>query len=350
MKRFVKFFFLLMLFLLLVTSIGSFFGYQYYTEGINKKMDNKKVEFTIASGEGITQIAADLEKAKVLADPLLFNLYLKSHALDKKIQAGSYLLPANVNILQLAALLQKGNFYSRIVIKEGLRTEEIANVINISLSLDNPDKRFQSQEFIFLAKNPTLFNYPFLIPPPKQLEGFLFADTYEVKKSISAREMLDLLLSNFNKKVFQPHINESFPSGFNFYQSMILSSILEREAKTDSDKKIIADVLFRRLNSGTPLGVDSTLQYVLGFSVKESTWWRQTIYQVDLALNNPYNTRLNAGLPPTPISNFSEATFQDALSPSPNLFVYYISDNQGKMHYAVTSAEQNANIAKYLRN
>ncbi len=326
--------------------------YHYYTTEIVKSGDNShSVTFIITSGEGIQQISQELLSLQVIDNPTIFNIYLKLNQDDKKIEAGSYLIPARASIVDIAKLLQKGNFFTNITIPEGKRLEEQASIIYDQLKSNNPSIQFSEQDFINEAKNSSFFTQSFIsqIPNGKSLEGFLFPDTYQVDKNATAKDIINIMLDAFSTKAYAAYTTGRKQTSLNLYQTVTLASILEREAKTDTDKRMIADILIRRLNTNYPLGVDSTLQYLLGYSTTEKTWWRQTIYETDLNINSPYNTRLNPGLPPTPIANPGLGSITDAMTPISNNYFYYISDNQGNIHYAIDINQQNANIAKYLR-
>ena len=111
---------------------------------------------------------------------------------------------------------------------------------------------------------------------------------------------------------------------------------------------MVAYIFLQRLSLGMTLGSDATLQYALGYSKSENTWWRINITQNELELNSPYNTRLNPGLPPSPIDSPDITSIQAVLNPTPNPYLYFLSDKNGVMHYAQTLTQQNQNISEYL--
>lgn len=345
MARIIKFISIFLFICFLIVFIGLIFLRNYYYTQINAKNNTPQTHFTINQGDSIQTVASNLYKANEIQNTTVFVIYLKLNNLDKAIEAGTYLIPQNANIIQIADLLQNGKFFTNITITEGLRLEEQADSIDKQLSVNNTNKVFDKNEYIQLAKTPSAFNYPFLDKNTKSLEGFLFPDTYQVSKNVTAKEVITQMMDNFSNKIYS-----SFKGNNNlsFYQNLILASIIEREAKTTNDRRMIADILMRRLSDNYPLAVDSTIQYSLGFSASEKTWWRQNIYQADLTNNTPYNTRINPGLPPTPICNPGQDSFNATQNPIPNQYYYYISDKQGIIHYAVTLDQQNANIAKYL--
>jgi len=122
-----------------------------------------------------------------------------------------------------------------------------------------------------------------------------------------------------------------------------MASILEGEALTTSDRKLVAGVLWRRLEIGMPLQVDATFSYVNGKTTFELTL-------DDLKIDSPYNTYKYKGLPPTPINNPGLNSINAALYPTKTKYLYFLSGNDGKMHYARTFEEHKRNRQLYLNN
>lgn len=337
---------ILFIILLLIIIIG--ISLVFWNYSINRKntiADDSHI--TILPGESIESISQDLYSKKIIDNPVIFQIYLKLNKLDTTIEAGEYLIKPSVNIVDLSLLLQKGNFYINITIPAGMRFAEQADFIDKKLSENNNFKVFSKDDFVKLADDSSEFNYPF-IQKGKNIEGLLFPDTYQVKKDITAEEFINMMLTNFNTKVYSKYSTLSNNNKLSFYETLTLASILEREVSTSEDRRMVADIILKRLNLGLPLGLDSTVQYMLGYSSTESSWWRQNIYQTDLAKIDPYNTRLNLGFPPTPICNPELSSIIDAMNPISNKYFYYLSDSSGKTYYAVDENGHNLNIQKYL--
>jgi UPF0755 protein len=129
---------------------------------------------------------------------------------------------------------------------------------------------------------------------------------------------------------------------------MVLASIVEREGRTDEDRPVIAGILLKRLNSDWPLQADATLQYALGYQAFEKSWWKKALTVEDKKIRSPYNTYLNAGLPPAPISNPGLSSIRAVVYPTVSPYWYYLHDPQGRVHYATTLEEHEQNIASYL--
>jgi UPF0755 protein len=125
------------------------------------------------------------------------------------------------------------------------------------------------------------------------------------------------------------------------YKQLIVASLLERETFADSEKPIVAGIIYKRLENDWPLQIDATLQYIKG------NW--KPVYSIDKELNSPFNTYKNLGLPPSPIANPGLSSILASISPEASEYWYYIHDNDGKIHFGRTLEEHNANIAKYLK-
>lgn len=135
---------------------------------------------------------------------------------------------------------------------------------------------------------------------------------------------------------------------------LILASIVEREVKFNNDRPIVAGILLKRLEKNWPLQADATVQYAIasakckGKSAKCGNWWPKNLTREDLKIKSPYNTYLYPGLPPGPICNPGLAAIEAVLNPVGSEYWFYLSDEEGKMHYAKTAEEHEENISKYL--
>lgn len=132
-------------------------------------------------------------------------------------------------------------------------------------------------------------------------------------------------------------------------QVIILASIVEREGRSAEDRPIIAGILLKRLKADWPLQTDATLQYALGYQAREKSWWKKSLTLEDKNVRSAYNTYLNPGLPPGPISNPGIESIKAVIYPKESEYWYYLHDPAGSVHYATTIEEHNANVAQYLR-
>jgi UPF0755 protein len=327
----------------------------YYRLAINRpSQTDKEVTVEIKSGEGVTDIAKQLYDAKAINSETLFAFYMVVHGLDQKIEAGTYVIKAGSTIKDLSVLLQHGLNDTKVTFLEGWRTEEFARLA--AQTLPNID----AQKFIAAAKGH---------------EGYLFPDTYLVTKNVQETDLVSELENTFDDKTKTILTDQNLTRvGLTKDQTVILASIVEREAGNDTDRPIIAGIFMNRLKAGDKLDADATTQYAVALThlcaldalsngtavsangtciptnqeLMSMNWWPKNLSEADIAFDSPYNTRLNKGLPPSPICNPSLASITAVLNYTHTDYYYYLTDRKGVTHYAKTLQEHEDNIATYL--
>lgn len=284
--------------------------------------DNTQQNFSITRGQGVRQVANNLKEEGLIKDPVVFFLFLRQQGLDGKIQAGEFLLSPSMNATEIAAALQAATDDVRVTIPEGKRAEEVADILK--QYLPNYDESWRAQ---LIAQ-----------------EGYLFPDTYSFPKEADIDLIISTMTGNFEEKY------ASIPAGRNSSsyskeEIVKIASLVEREAKYDEDRPIVASVILNRLESGMSLDIDATVQYAIGTSAK---WWPTLNDSArNIAPNSPYNTYNTQGLPPTPISNPGLAVLQAVINAPDSEYVFYITDQNGINRYGRTLDEHNANIERY---
>ena len=318
-KRYIIFF------LILIFALSS---YLFYREGalpFNKNDKTTKI-FVIAKGESLNNIINNLAKEDLIRSKVVFRFIVEQLGVAKSIQAGDFRLSPSMTAFQIANALTHGTLDVWVTLIEGTRKEEMAQVIG--RELDIPEV-----EFIKLAS-----------------EGYLFPDTYLIQKDATAGSVILILENNYNQK-FTPELKaKAAKKGLSEKDVITLASIVEKEAKHEKDKKTVASILLKRLDNDWPLQVDATIQYALGYQASDKSWWKKVLSFDDLEIASPYNSYKNKGLPPAPISNPGLVSIEavvnaDASTP----YWFYLSDQQGNMHYARTGEEHAANVRKYLQ-
>ncbi len=182
------------------------------------------------------------------------------------------------------------------------------------------------------------------IPAKLNLEGYLAPETYRVFKDASLAEgIIDRMIFQRDTEINAAMREEIKDSKKTIHQIVTMASIIEKETKFPEDRSIVADILWRRVQRGIRLQVDSTVHYLVNRSGDVFTTGEER--QID----SPWNTYKYAGLPPGPIASPSVAAINAALHPQKNDYWYFLSDDTGHLHYARTLEEQNANARKYLR-
>lgn len=290
--------------------------------------DQSLRSITIIKGATGKQIATQLEKEKVVRSGLLLWLTLRLQNRTNLIQSGTYEFSPNMSLSQVISTLNQGARDNWVTILEGWRKEQIS----LELETDLGVEYFDPKEFLRLASDK---------------EGMLFPDTYLFAKQTSAQAVIATLTSTFEKR-YAKLIKDLGEPTLTKMQVITLASLVEREARSPQDMRMVAGILANRLMLGMPLQVDATLQYIKGYDKTAQTWWSEPDAD-DKQLNSLFNTYQNKGLPPTPICNPGIEALSAALSPQASNYLFYISDRQGEMHYARTLEEHNANISRYLR-
>lgn len=318
-KRYVIFF------LILVFAVGFYLFYREGTLPFNKTDKTSKI-FVVSQGQSLNNIVNNLAKEDLIRSKLVFFLVVKQLGIERTIQAGDFRLSPSMNAFEIAKNLTHGTLDVWVTLIEGTRREEMAQIV--SKQLDIPEVEFIKES----------------------QEGYLFPDTYLMPKDATAGSVISILQNNYNRKFTLELKNKAAKKGLSEKDVIILASIVEKEAKHESDKKTVASILLKRLDAGWSLQVDATIQYALGYQPSEKNWWKKVLSFDDLEIDSPYNSYKNKGLPPTPISNPGLVSIEavvDADSSTP--YWYYVSDKQGNMHYAKTDEEHNENIMKYLQ-
>ena len=285
-------------------------------------LNRNVVMFVVHQGAGLKAIARDLKSQGLIKNSLVFEIMARQNGYDKKIQAGDYRLSPALSSQQIAIRLTKGVEDVWVTIPEGKRAEEIAAIMKDKLP-DYDDSWEQE-----LVKH----------------EGYLFPDTYLIPHNATLQTVVKTLTDTFDQRYKEVTINKT-----NLTQAQIvtLASLIEREGRHAEDLPKISSVIHNRLDIGMPLQIDATVQYALGYDQYEKTWWKKDLTFQDLKIASPYNTYVNAGLPPAPIANPGINAIKAAANPDDTDYLYYITDKNGVNHYAKTNAEHEANIHKY---
>jgi UPF0755 protein len=193
---------------------------------------------------------------------------------------------------------------------------------------------FNRDRFIELCTDTSFINSLLLPIETESLEGFLFPDKYLVPVTSTEEDLIKIMTETFTGKIEE--------LGEVTYEDIILASLIEREGRNAEERKMISDIMKRRLEEGWFLNIDATLLYYHGD-------WSYELTVQDLKEDQPYNTYVRMGLTPTPICNPGMDSLDAAMNPNSNEYYYYIHDDNGNIHYAKTLAEHNTNINTYLR-
>lgn len=284
---------------------------------------------------------------------LALKFWLRNHAeLIPNLQEGSYQLSGRYTKAELLQLIKQGpqKNFTRATLLEGRSIYDIDQYLTQQglLSAGQFIQKAQDQQFIQGLKSE--FSFLSLLPAGKSLEGFLYPDTYFLdQNSDLAEQLIKAQLKNFNQKIWIPFGEklQSFRANIplSAYDLLTLASIIENEEKTAENKPIIASIFLNRLTRGMRLDADVSLCYGLQITYDQC---RNQILPHLYDASNPYNTRQNTGLTPTPISSPSVETVSALLNFKTTNALFYLHDAQGEIHYGTTLEEHNANKEKYL--
>lgn len=321
--------FLKYLFFLIIIILGIFWHYHSLLVTPVDADDQTGYLFQIESGDSVKEIAANLKEKELINNENLFYWYVKHAELDKDIVAGIFNIKKSMNISEIAeSITNIQQNEAKITIQEGLRIRDIDQKL-VEKQL------IQSGEFISAVKNFSDWDkYPFLVKNDRELplEGYIYPDTYFLNPlDFHPAELISKALNNFQNKTADLHITAD---------QLTMASIIENEVFGAKDRRIVSGILWKRLENGWPLGADATLLYITD---------DRHISGSDLALDSPYNTRKNGGLPPGPICNPSVDSIKAALNPEQSPYWFYLTTlDTGEVIYAKTNEEHNLNRAKYL--
>ncbi len=291
------------------------------------------VNFEILPGQNLDAIGNNLSQAQLIRSRAAFKITVIRLGISSKIQAGQFNLSPNMTVNEIALKLTKAQAKQiRVTLPEGLRHEEIANIIGKAFLKQNPSTIFNSVEFSQKTAS---------------LEGRLFPDTYDFAYETTTQGVIDRLISRYEEVVTSLNIPADILSS-----TTILASLLEREAANSTEMPEVAGVLQNRLNKGWPLQVDATVQYALSSKLCRSLiceWWPKSLSRSDLQIKSSLNTYLNPGLPSAPISNPGKDSLQAAAKPAASTNWFYLHDSDGKIHFAATIEQHNKNICIFLK-
>lgn len=264
------------------------------------------------------------------------------------IEPGGYRVSKAMSAWDIIRSFSDGPYMKWIVIPEGLRKEQIADLIGDELGWS------ESIKAEWVTKHTAL--------TIDEIEGVYFPDTYLIPLDEAPEKVADRLRAKFNEK-FKPYADAAVAENIKWTTLLRLASVIQREAAGDSDMPLIAGVLWNRLLADQRLEVDATVQYVRDDVIhygaargssqpqtysSEGSWW-SPIKSEDKNIQSPYNTYRNAGLPPHPIDNPGIEAIDAALHPEETECLFYLHDKDGVIHCSKTFEEHKENIEKYLK-
>jgi UPF0755 protein len=304
------------------------------------------VQVTITSGMRAKNVAELLEKSGLIRSSFLFSGWMKVAGEGSRFQAGVYELTPGMTRDQIVAKLNKGDIIAaatiRFTIPEGFTVQQIAARLSETGAVDK-------NKFLEAAGQTSQFTGSLWtkdIPTDKSLrfplEGYLFPETYEMKRESTEADIVNRMLAELDHKLDQ--LPEDWQitmeeRGLTVHQLLTIASLVEREVVIDEERPIVSSVIQNRLKKKMPLQIDATIQYLLDKQ-------KELLLEPDLKVESPYNTYLHPGLPPGPIASPSFKSIEAALYPDETDYLYYVTKKDGtNTHlFAVSYKQHQKNI------
>lgn len=281
----------------------------------------------IKPGQSGASVAKMLKKEGVIRSELLFKLTLRLTSAVKGLKAGAFDLRENMPAFEVIKCITTGScmHYEKLTILEGWRSEEIAGEL-AARDITN------AQEFLDIVR-------------ARHLEGKMFPSTYLFTTQMPASAVVEEMLAQYHKSV--DALFKQYPTDLTENQVLTIASIVEREAVWHEERPKIAAVYLNRFRIGKKLEADPTVQYALGFSLKEDRFWKKRLTYKDLKVDSPYNTYRYEGLPPAPICNPGYESIKGVLNPTPDFTaLYFVADSGAKHVFSNTYKEHLAHIKR----
>jgi UPF0755 protein len=289
----------------------------------------------IPPGTGTAGMARRLAEAGVVRSPEAFRLAVWLRGSSRRLQAGEYRFDRPMSPAEVVDKIARGDVYVRsLIFREGLTIREMGKVFE--------DAGFgPAAEFIAAAKNVALIKG--LDPAAKDLEGYLFPDTYTLPRRTTAAQLVERMVARFEKTLTPELREQSAARGLGIRELVTLASLVEKETAKPEERPIVAGVYANRLKIGMGLQCDPTVIYALMLAGR----YDGNIRRADLQIDSPYNTYRYAGLPPGPIAAPGAASLQAAANPADVPYLYFVSRNDGSHIFSSTLDEHNRNVYDY---
>lgn len=295
----------------------------------------KPVFVEIAPGTSSRAIAAQLQSAGVLRQRWPFLLLHHLHPRER-LQAGEYLFDRALSPREVLRKLARGEiYYHSITIPEGFNMFEVVEAVAASGLVSRQDVQMAVRNTAPISD---------LDPFARDLEGYLFPDTYHFPRHVSADDIVAAMVARF-RKVYRELAARYKPPHL-VHEVVIMASLIEKETGVPGERPLVASVLNNRAEARLPLQCDPTVIYA---AIRASRY-RGAIYQRDLDYDSPYNTYMRRGLPPGPIANAGRASLEAAMAPAATDYLYFVSNGHNSHRFSRTLKEHARAVAQYRRH
>ena len=291
--------------------------------------DGRTCVITVENGMTAADIANMLHKEKLIKRPESFRLEARFMGLEGKLQAGKYEIEVGKSNSEIIDILARGQVKTvSFTVPEGYTVNKIAAKLAAEGLGD-------AEKFKEAARNYTPYKYMETNNPDViyKAEGFIYPSTYLFTDGMTEKDMLAMMVKEFNTQINHEKIGDAAEKADMQLRDIVtIASMVELEAVFKEEQPRIAGVFLRRLQIYMPIQSDTTIQYILGAQKEEITF-------ADTEIQNPYNTYVNAGLPPGPIGSPSLDAIKAVLNPEQTDYLYFVADKDGHHRFTRTYDE-----------
>ena len=332
--------FLLLLAVLLALAAGAF---ALWMRGeVNRPVEHASADriITIEPGTGAAAVIAKLSEAGIVRHSIPLRLYLRLTGRSGGLRAGDYKFASPISPMQAIEKIRRGEvFVERVTIPEGYNRFDIAETLAEKTGLAS------EEEFLRLMNDPSPIQR--IAPEARNLEGYLFPDTYSYNAKTTPEELVRAMVNRFNE-VFTPEWGtRANQMKLTVHQVVTLASIIEKEAKIPDERPHMASVFLNRLRIGMPLGSDPTFIYAAILADDYDDNPNQPRHR---QRQSPYNAYLVSGLPPGPIASPGRASIEAVLNPDNTEDLYFVVNSRdGRHKFSRTAAEHDAAVSEYRK-
>jgi UPF0755 protein len=327
---------LIILFIFFAALIGIDFYQNVFTPYAG--YDAKAVTINIKPGASVSAIARQLYRSHIISNYYYFRIYYRLFFNNMSFKTGEYQFDRPMTMKEVIEKLYEGLVVlHKITIEEGLIIPEIAQRLANQGHLG-----IDPREFIRLAGSPQLIRS--LDPEAPDLEGYLFPDTYLVRKDITNQEMVQLMVHRFKDTFSNSMKWRAQELNLSIREVVTLASLIEKETSSREERFLISSVFHNRLRRGMGMDCDPTVIYAL----KRDNLYNGKLGWKDLKYDSPYNTRLHRGLPPGPICSPGFDSLEAALYPENTKYLYFVAKDSRSHYFSETLAEHNRAVRKYI--
>lgn len=333
---------LFVIFIILIIALGGV-SYWIYNSMTKPHQHDKANQFIqIPKGSTPNEIITKLSAENVLPGTWPTLIYLRTFGDANRLKAGEYQFESPITPLQVLKELETGEEKTtKLTIPEGFTRFDIAKRIAEKFPQNPP---VDDKAILYLMEDTSLIKD--FDPTAKNLEGYMYPSTYNFPRDAKPQDVIKRMVEQFTK-IWKPEWNERARQlGRTPHEIVTIGSLIETESGVETERPVVASVIYNRIQKNIPLGIDQTAVYI----AKMQNRWDGTINKSDLEVDSPYNTRRYGGIPPGPISSVSESAIKAALNPAQTDYLYYVRNvekNDGSHNFYASAAEFERGKAAY---